>query len=65
MEEKKSRAGQIKESKTRYNISMEKELKKRLENIAYNQDRSLNGLINRVLRLYADEAESSDKYDNY
>ena len=49
--------GQIKETKTRYNITIDKELKKRLELIAYSQDRSLNGLINRVLRLYAEQQD--------
>jgi len=42
----------ISNEKTRYSLTMEKELKEQLEKEAKNQNRSLNNLIETVLKEY-------------
>ena len=44
--------GQISKQKTRYALTMEKELKEKLEEIAKDQNRSLNNLIETILKDY-------------
>lgn len=44
--------GKISEQKTRYALTLEKELKAQLERIAQEQNRSLNNLIETILKAY-------------
>lgn len=44
--------GKISENKTRYALTLEKELKVKLENEAKEQKRSLNNLIELILEEY-------------
>ena len=45
-------AGQIAPNKTRTNITIEKELKSQLEEIAKKEDRSFNNLVINILKEY-------------
>lgn len=45
-------AGQVAPNKTRTNITIEKELKSQLEEIAKNEGRSFNNLVINILKEY-------------
>lgn len=47
--EKESRAGKLKDSNTRYSLTIDREFKDKLQKIAENDKRSLNNLIIKVL----------------
>ena len=44
--------GKISDQKTRYALTIEKELKAQLARIAHEQNRSLNNLIETILKTY-------------
>lgn len=44
--------GKLSDTNTRYSLTISKELKQTLEKIADEQNRSLNNLINTILREY-------------
>ena len=50
-------AGQIAANKTRTNITIEKELKSKLEEIAKQDGRSFNGMVIKILNDYVGKSE--------